>query len=79
MYNEEPLEISMGGLNTVRSTARETIEIQPTASEKQHDAADRLIQYLRRTRHICIQDGHQPTAALFICASDASFTDNALD
>jgi reverse transcriptase-like protein len=44
-----------------------------------HDAADRLIRYLYRTRHFCIQYGHQSTATSFICASDASFADNTID
>jgi hypothetical protein len=47
--------------------------------QKHHDAADRLIQYLYRTRHTCIQYGHQSTIASFVCASDASFADNTLD
>ena len=47
--------------------------------QKHHDAADRLIQYLYRTRNSCIQYGHQSTATSFICASDASFADNTLD
>jgi len=44
-----------------------------------HDAADRLIRYLYRTRHFCIQYGHQSTVTSFICASDASFADNTID
>ena len=47
--------------------------------QRHHDAVDRLTQYLYRTRHSCIQYGHQSTATSFICASDASFVDNTLD
>ena len=43
------------------------------------DAADRVIRYLYRTRHFCIQYGHQSTATSFVCASDASFADNTID
>ena len=43
------------------------------------EASDRVIQYLYRTRYQCIQFGHESTATSFVCASDASFTDNTLD
>ncbi|TMC14027.1 MAG: Ty1/Copia family ribonuclease HI [Chloroflexi bacterium] len=42
-------------------------------------AADRLILYLYRTRHLCIQYGRQSTATSLVCASDASFADNTMD
>jgi hypothetical protein len=42
-------------------------------------AADRVLQYLYRTRHLCICYGNQSTATSLICASDASFADNTLD
>lgn len=44
-----------------------------------HNAADRVILYLYRTRHLCIQYGHQSTATSLVCASDASFADNTID
>jgi hypothetical protein len=43
------------------------------------EAADRVIQYLYRTRYRYIQFGHESTATSFVCASDASFADNTLD
>jgi hypothetical protein len=43
------------------------------------EAADRVIQYLYRTRYRCIQFGHESTVTSFVCASDASFADNTLD
>jgi hypothetical protein len=43
------------------------------------EAADRVIQYLYKTRYRCIQFGHESTATSFVCASDASFADNTLD
>jgi len=46
---------------------------------KHHEAADRVIKYLYRTRHHCIRYGHQSTATSLICASDASFADNTID
>src|SRR5438045_4380837 len=42
-------------------------------------AADRVILYLYRTRHLCIHYGHQSTATSLVCASDASFADNTMD
>jgi hypothetical protein len=42
-------------------------------------AADRVIQYLYRTKHLCIQYGNQSTATSLVCASDASFADNTID
>jgi hypothetical protein len=43
------------------------------------EAADRVIRYLYRTRHLSIQYGHQSTTTSLICASDASFADNRVD
>jgi hypothetical protein len=44
-----------------------------------HKAADRVIQYLYRTRHLCIRYGHQSATTSLICASDAAFADNTID
>jgi hypothetical protein len=44
-----------------------------------HDAADRVIGYLQRTRHLCVRYGHESTATSLVCASDASFADNKID
>ena len=43
------------------------------------EAADRVVQYLYKTRHRCIRFGHKDTATSFVCASDASFADNTVD
>ena len=43
------------------------------------DAANRVVQYLYRTRFQCIRFGHESSATSFVCASDASFVDNTLD
>ena len=43
------------------------------------EAADRVIQYLYRTRYRCIQFRHESTVTSFVCASDAFFADNTLD
>ena len=43
------------------------------------NAADRVIQYLYGTRHLCIQYGHESTTTSLVCTSDASFADNTLD
>ena len=42
-------------------------------------AADRVILYLYRTRHLCIHYGHQSTVTSLVCASDASFADNTIN
>ena len=44
-----------------------------------HEAADRVIRYLYRTRYLSIQYGQQSTATSLVCASDASFADNRID
>jgi transposase InsO family protein len=44
-----------------------------------HEAADRVLKYLHRTRGYALQFGHQKDAVSLICASDASFADNSLD
>lgn len=44
-----------------------------------HDAADRLLQYLYRTRSLAIRLGGTQSIMSFLCASDASFADNTLD
>ena len=44
-----------------------------------HEAADRVIKYLFRTRFRCIWYGHGSEATLFVCGSDTSFADNTLD
>jgi hypothetical protein len=43
------------------------------------DAANRVVQYLYRTRFQCIRFGHESSATSFVCTSDASFADNTLD
>jgi transposase InsO family protein len=50
-------------------------------NEKHHEAADRVLRYLHKTRGYTLQYGGntaRPVQA-FICASDASFADNSLD
>src|SRR4029077_4128853 len=47
--------------------------------KEHHEAADRVIRYLYRTRHLCIRYGHQSTATSFVFASAASFSDNSID
>jgi len=44
-----------------------------------HQAADRLILFLYKTRFHCIKYGHESTASSLVVASDASFADNSLD
>jgi len=54
-------------------------------SVEHHEAADRVIQYLYRTRGMAIAYGRDTTwrrdngARAFVCASDASFADNTVD
>ena len=48
-------------------------------SKIHHEAADRGIRYLYRTRHLSTQYGQQSTATSLLCASDASFADNRID
>jgi hypothetical protein len=44
-----------------------------------HQAADRLILYIYKTRHYCIKYRHKSTVSSLVCASDASFADNSID
>src|SRR5436190_18809401 len=49
-------------------------------SDIHHKAADRTIQYLYSTKEKALRyGGDDNEARSFICASDASFTDNTLD
>jgi transposase InsO family protein len=48
-------------------------------SDKHHQAANRVIQYLYHTRSIALRFGPNSGMRTFICASDASFADNSMD
>jgi hypothetical protein len=47
--------------------------------KKHHDAADRVLKYLYKTKELCLVFGVRIDTTFFVCASDASFADNRID
>jgi hypothetical protein len=82
LYQQKVGSILFAGISTRPDIAFATAKLSQfnqRPGKAHHEAADRVIRYLYRTRHLSIQYGRQSTATSLVCASDASFADNQID
>ena len=63
----------------VAFTASRLARYNQNPDDSHHEAANRVIKYLYFKRNLCIRYGLDDSSASFICASDSSFADNAID
>ena len=82
LYQQKVGSILFAGISTRPDIAFATAKLSQfnqRPGKAHHEAADRVIRYLYRTRHLSIQYGRQSTATSLVCASGASFADNRID
>lgn len=82
LYQQKVGSLLFAGISTRPDIAFATAKLSrfnQRPGKAHHEAADRVIRYLYRTRHLSIQYGRKSTATSLVCASDASFADNRID
>jgi hypothetical protein len=82
LYQQKIGSLLFAGISTRPDIAFATARLSrfnQRPGKTHHEAADRVIRYLYRTRYLSIQYGRQSTATSLVCASDASFADNQID